>query len=101
MHLGVLQKIAGFDSGRKICRGNKLVMLAVNFTGPRCSRRARDRIKKMQIFSQRLNNRGFPRARWSGNDEENSVPAESHQIVILSEAKNLRLLLSGGSRSKS
>jgi hypothetical protein len=25
-----------------------------------------------------LNDRGLPRARWSGNDEQNSVPAEFH-----------------------
>jgi hypothetical protein len=48
-----------------------------------------------------LNNGGLSRARWSGNDEEDSVTFEFHQIVILSEAKNLRLLPSRGSRSKS
>jgi len=52
-------------------------MFAVNFTGPWRSRRAGDGIKKVSGFSQGLNDRGLSRARWSGNDEENSVPAES------------------------
>src|SRR6185312_335355 len=84
----------------KICSGKKSVMFAVNFTDPRWSRCARDGIKKLSGFSQGLNDGGLSRARWSGNDEENSVPAESHQIVILSVAKNPRLL-SGDSRSRS
>ena len=52
-------------------------MVAVNFTSPGRSRRAGDGIKKVSGFSQGLNDSGLSRARWSGNDEENSVPAES------------------------
>ena len=52
-------------------------MFAVNFTGPWRSCRAGDGIKKVPGFSQGLNDSGLSRARWSGNDEENSVPAES------------------------
>ena len=52
-------------------------MFAVNFAGPRRSRRAGDGIKKVPGLSQGLNESGLSRARWSGNDEENSVPAES------------------------
>ena len=78
----------------KIWRGKKLVMFAVDFTSPWHSRCAGDGIKKLPTFSQGLNDSGFSRARWSGDQKENSVTCESHQIVILSEAKNLRLLLS-------
>jgi hypothetical protein len=78
----------------KICRGKKPVMFAINFTGPWRSRRTGDGIKKVSCLSQALNDSGLSRARWSGNDKENSVPCEFHQRVILSEAKNLRLLLS-------
>ena len=67
-------------------------MFAVDFPGPRRSRGARDGIEKPSSFSQRLNEGRLPRARWSGDDEEDSVPAEFHHLVILSEAKNLRLL---------
>src|SRR5262249_50085015 len=70
-------------------------------TSPWHSRRARDGIKKLPTFSQSLNDSGLSRARWSGNNKEDSVTCESHQIVILSEAKKLRLLLSRDSRSKS
>ena len=52
-------------------------MFAVNFTGPWRSGGAGDGIKKVSGFSQGLNDSGLSRARWSGNDEENSVPAES------------------------
>jgi len=52
-------------------------MFAVNFPGPRRSRRAGDGIKEISGFSQGLNDSGLSRTRWSGNDEENSVPAES------------------------
>jgi len=75
-------------------------MYAVNLVAAWRSRRAGDGIKKLSRFSQGLNDSGLSRARWSGNDEENSVPAESPQIVILSVAKNPRLL-SGDSRSNS
>src|ERR1044071_8290295 len=75
----------------KVCSGKKSVMFTVNFTDPRWSRCARDGIKKLSGFSQGLNHGGLSRARWSGNDEENSVPFESHQIVILSLAKNPRV----------
>src|SRR4030095_2092274 len=77
MHLRVLQKIVSIDACMKICRGKKPVMFAVNFTTPRRSGRARDGIKEVSCFSQGLNDSGLSRARWSGNDEENSVPAES------------------------
>jgi hypothetical protein len=53
-------------------------MVAVNFTGPWRSCRAGDGIKKVSGLSQGLNDSGFSRARWSGNSEENSVPAEFH-----------------------
>src|SRR5215831_3131013 len=72
-------------------------MFAVNFTSPWHSRRAGDGIKKLPTFSQGLNDSGFSRARWSGDEKEYSVTCESHQIVILipqSREKNLRLLLS-------
>src|SRR5262249_13737433 len=72
----MFQKIASVDSYMKICRGKKSVMFAVNFTASRRSRCARDGIKKIRVFSQRLNDGSFSRARWSGDDEENSVPAE-------------------------
>ena len=94
MHFRVLQEITSIDSRLKIWRGKKLVMFAVDFTSPWHSRRAGDGIKKLPTFSQGLNDSGFSRARRSGDEKENSVMCESHQIVILSEAKNLRLLLS-------
>jgi hypothetical protein len=94
VHSRVFQKITSIDSRMKIWRGKKSVIFAVNFTGPWHSRRARDGIKKLPSFSQSLNDSSFSRARWSGDEKENSVTCESHQIVILSEAKNLRLLLS-------
>src|SRR5689334_7170435 len=68
-------------------------MFGVDFTSPWHSRRAGDGIKKIPTFSQGLNDSGFSRARWSGDEKENSVTCESHQIVILSEVKNLRLLV--------
>src|SRR6266481_7344526 len=76
VHLGVLQKFVGFDSRVKIRRRNKSVILAVNLAGTRRSRRARNRIKEIWIFAQSLDERGLSRARWSGNDEENALPAE-------------------------
>ena len=76
VHLRVLQKIAGFDSRVKIRRRNKSVILAVNLAGARCSRRARNGIKEIWIFAQRLDERGLSRTRWSGNDEENALAAE-------------------------
>jgi hypothetical protein len=78
VHLRVLQKIASIDSCMEICRREKSVMFAVNFTGPWRSCRAGDGIKKVSGLSQGLNDSGFSRARWSGNSEENSVPAEFH-----------------------
>src|SRR5207248_11032877 len=77
VHFCVLQKFASFDSYMKICRGKKSILFAVNFTGSWLSRRAGDGIKRISGFSQGLNDSGLSRARWSGNDEENSVPAES------------------------
>jgi len=53
-------------------------MHAVNLTGPWRSRRAGYGIKEVPGVSQGLNDSGLSRARWSGNDEENSVPAEFH-----------------------
>jgi hypothetical protein len=76
-------------------------MFAVNFTGARWSRGARYGVKKVPGFSKGLHNGGLSRARRSGNDKENSVSAESHHIVILSEAKNLRLLLSRRPQARS
>jgi len=52
-------------------------MFAVNFTSSWRPRRAGHGIKKVARFSQGLNDSGLSRARWSGNDEENSLPAES------------------------
>ena len=77
VHFRVFQKIAGIDACMKICCGKKSVMFAVNFAGPWRSRRTGDGIKKVSGFSQRLNDSGLSRARRSGDDEENSVPAES------------------------
>jgi hypothetical protein len=53
-------------------------MRAVDLAAAWCSRRARDGIKKVPDLSQRLNDSGLSRARWSGDDEENSVAAEFH-----------------------
>ena len=50
---------------------------AVNLAAAWRSRRAGYGIKEVPGFSQRLNDSGLSRARWSGNDKENSVPAES------------------------
>jgi hypothetical protein len=92
--LRVLQKISLLNPQTKICIGNKLIVLAVNFTGARRSGCARDRIKKVRGLTNPFDECGLTRARWSRNHKENSVAAEFHQVVILSEAKNLRLLLS-------
>jgi hypothetical protein len=53
-------------------------MHAVNLAAAWRPRRAGDGIKKVPGFSQGLNDSSLSRARWSGNDEENSVPVEFH-----------------------
>jgi len=50
VHFRVFQKIASIDACMKICAEKKLVMFAVNFTGPWRSRRAGDGIKKVSGF---------------------------------------------------
>jgi hypothetical protein len=49
-------------------------MHAVNLAAAWRSCRAGYGIKEVAGFSQRLNDSGLSRARWSGNDKENSVP---------------------------
>ena len=51
-------------------------MFAINFTGPWRSRRAGDGIKKIGSLSERFDQRGLARARWRGDNEENSVADE-------------------------
>ena len=51
-------------------------MFAVNFAAARRSRAAGDGIKKIGSLSQRFDQRGLTRARWRGDNEENSVAAE-------------------------
>src|SRR5260370_15297787 len=76
VYLGVLEKIAGFESRVKIPSRKKLIMFAVNFTAARRSRSAGNGIEKICGLSQRFNQRGLACARWRGDDEENSLAAK-------------------------
>src|SRR5262249_34184485 len=76
MHLRVFQKIPFLDSLPEICIGKKLIILAVNFTGPRRPGCARDRIKKIAVSPNSFHECCLPRVRWSRNHEKNTVTAE-------------------------
>jgi len=77
VHLRVFEKIAGFEFRVKIRIREELIMFAINFTTAWRSRSAGDRIEKIGILSQRLNQRGFACARWRGDDEKNSAAAKT------------------------
>ena len=93
MHLRMFQKIAGFEFRAKIRIRKKLIMFAVNFTAARRSRGAGDGIEKIGGLSERFNQRGFARARWRGDDEENSVAAElfTQGFELAHESSRVRL----------
>ena len=64
MHLRVFQKIASFESRVKVRIREELIMFAIDFTAAWRARSAGDRIEKIGVLSQRLNQRGFACARW-------------------------------------
>jgi len=70
--LGVFQKISGLDVGLKVFLGEKMVILAIDLSGPRGAGRARDGVNKIRLLAERGNERGFSRAGGGGDDEKNA-----------------------------
>ena len=70
--LGVFQEISGLDVGLECFLGEKMVILAVDFSGPRGAGRARDGVNEIRLLAERGNERGFSRARGGGDDEKNA-----------------------------
>ena len=76
VHSSLLKKLSRFGSGTEIRLGQEMIILAFDFARPRRPRRAGDGVDKIRRLSQCIAERRFARARWCGDDKQNSSARE-------------------------
>jgi len=73
MHFGVFQKFARFYSRQKICFGKKAIIFAVDLAGAGRPSSAGNGVNEIGRLPKSITQGGFTRARWSGDDEQDST----------------------------